>query len=692
MKLAFLRRTVDSDAALFALVVGFSLAYLGLFIFRSPYDLADEGYLYYVVERLQKGDRPYLDVELHSYLPPMFGAFVAYAGVAGDSVVGFRALMAVGLSLAAGLGYLSLKDVVPRRTAVLLAIAMALVPGPFFKFYVRLLQLAVLAAALWWWRSRSRVAWIAFVIASAAGLVFRVDAFYAGLALCAAMLVAARMRKELTTVASLLRAGGWALGGAIAILLVRVYVGDAQVFSHYLRRLFGVVAIAAERTGSDVGLSLPRLSSLVSPNADTGNAWMAYGSIAALAVLAWALLLAVRRERLGTGTVELALVFGWVALNTPQYLLVRPDVYHATQQAFAFLLAAAMARSHFGSVNRRLAARVAGVAAAMLLVGIVVLHAQALRWSAGVLRLDMVHANPCGVPYVAYAGDRTAEMLEVACLKSEAAGTLEAMPFATGANHLTGRKRPSRHLFILAEDFSSASAQQAYLDEVARNPPAFVLYERSSTMNRAASGLLRNYAPLIDRYYEESWLPVVSQQGHTLMAHRSHEGGGDQARAARALRRAESLFARSDLVGGVGAAIDAMRAAPADLAPVVLLARQASGRKDAEVAAALWQKVFDESKRALRSDPSRQSALESQLIESAVGAGQGFLDQARYAAAEPIFRELAEVLPTSAQAELILGQVLRRSRGCAAARPRLAQALALDPTLEAARTELAACP
>ncbi|MBI1947953.1 MAG: hypothetical protein HYS27_19845 [Deltaproteobacteria bacterium] len=692
MKLAALRRTVDSDAALFLLVVAFSFAYLSLFIFQSPYDLADEGYLYYVVERLLAGDRPYLDVELHSYLPPMFGGFAGFSKLAGNSVTAFRALMAVGLSLSAGLAYLSLKSVAPRRWAVLLALATALVPGPFYKFYVRLLQLGVLAAALWWWRSRSRGAWAVFVAASAAGLLFRVDVFYAGLALGVAMLIAARMRRDLSwaTVARLFTAFCAAFVGAV--LLVGLWLSDAEVFTRYLGRLLGVVGIAAERTESPLRWSLPSPSSAFSLDADTGNAWMAYGSMAALAVLAVALAFSARRERLGSRTIELALVLGWALLNMPQYLWVRPDPYHATQQAFAFLLAATVALHHLRSERHKRAAPFAAVAVAMLLVGNVALHAQALRWSAGVLRIEVAYVNPCGVPYVAYATDRTSDLIEVACLHSAPDDTLEAIPFATGANHVSARKRPSRHLFILAEDFKSVPAQQQYLDEVAKRPPAFVLYEHASSVSRDAAGLLKSYAPLIDRYYLDNYRPVLGFQGRMLMVRRAERAEGGPETSARALESAKVAFARNDDVAGVGAAIRAMRASPDDLAPLALLGRQAGRRKDVEVAKALWPEAYARAKQAVRDQPERFAALAPLLTEAAVGVGQRYFDERRFGAAEGVFRELAELDPSSAQAELMLGQVLRRSRGCADARPRLERALALDPSLEPARRELAACP
>lgn len=176
------------------------------------------------------------------------------------------------------------------------------------------------------------------------------------------------------------------------------------------------------------------------------------------------------------------------------------------------------------------------------------------------------------------------------------------------------------------------------------------------------------------------------------MVRRSGPAASAPGHAARALQRAESAFARRDHLAGIGAAIRAMRASPDDLAPLVLLARQAGKRQDVEVAAALWLEAFNRGKQAVRRDPALLASLAPQLTESASVAGKRDFDRGRFGAAESVFRELTELDPSNAQAELMLGQVLRRSKGCADARPRLERALYLDPTLERARTELAACP
>ncbi len=146
-------RTVNAawlETAFQAGLVFLAAAYYAWYLPRLPFGMLDEGYLLYIAHAIQHGHIPYHDIQLNSYLPGLFYLFAGVLSVLGDNVLHVRGAIAFSLTLTPWLTYRAAVLVSDRRWAAAAALAVLLVPGPLWKFYVGLLNAALLLCGLSW--------------------------------------------------------------------------------------------------------------------------------------------------------------------------------------------------------------------------------------------------------------------------------------------------------------------------------------------------------------------------------------------------------------------------------------------------------------------------------------------------------------------------------------------------------------
>ena len=137
--------------------------------------LGDDGNLLLAAQRVLAGQIPFVDFRHYFYSPGRIYAVAGLFGLFGDSYLVTRWMWVVVRALSATLVFLIGARQVPRATAIIPALVVALIPGPWFKSYYALCGLLPLYCALLY-HARPSPARVCLLGASTAfALFFRQD-------------------------------------------------------------------------------------------------------------------------------------------------------------------------------------------------------------------------------------------------------------------------------------------------------------------------------------------------------------------------------------------------------------------------------------------------------------------------------------------------------------------------------------
>lgn len=507
-----------SDRVLLGLSVLVCLLSSAVVLTFSPFEIPDEGYHYYIAERLLQGDVLFRDITVDSYLPGAFLPFVAAFKAFGPSVLVGRAAIAIGLAWSGAWGYVAARCVMPRGAAFAFAVLCALLPGPPYKFYVRGLMLPLLACALMRVQGRSAAALYALAGFTGAAWVTRMDAFYVGVALLGGLLVVERGR-------------GWPwrslvaliIGPATVVTLYLWFTGGAMGFLH---KTIDVLRIAGTRSNSSLNLPPPALDTLLQVDRTGIDGWIYFGglSVAVALIVHLAMRVARARSLFASGVVVAGIVCGWTLLNVPQFFLARPDTYHLLQQFYALAFGAAwLACQLWGEVGPlRLPKRVAVMALA-LWIGAVLVGRFSIggRWSPAVMLHEVRFVvDPLGRWYPEHAYDRASRVVDLVAAAVPADRPVIVVPFHPGIAFLAGRRLASSEPYALPIMRATPARLTRYLNDLAETDAPIAVYMQSFSTNGERSGLFENYMPEVHAVLRRQYLTLWTQPNRTVMIRR----------------------------------------------------------------------------------------------------------------------------------------------------------------------------
>ena len=343
-------RTVDVGIGVVLCLV--AAAYYGSFFAHIPFAFPDEAYLDYIAFAMNSGQRPYEDIQLYSYLLGPFYLVAGILGASSNSIASVRVLMVVAMVGADALYYAVCREVAPRLVAFIITLTIILVPGPWDRFYMYLLGIALLFFLLS--ATRRPTFWSAFGFGFTLGCAFalRIDVAVTGVVL-ALVSAAMTLREVKGTVAGLRGLLGPSVTAATVGLLCFALPYALFLFSR--GTLLGQIQQYGEffsgkytRIGYAENLAPPALSDLLDMTRVRGwKALIYYGSFAAMLWLVirccW-LWLTVTPKNAGWTLLKIdSLALLWSLANVPHYALDRPDANHVTMHGAAIFLPIAIA-------------------------------------------------------------------------------------------------------------------------------------------------------------------------------------------------------------------------------------------------------------------------------------------------------------------------------------------------------------
>ncbi|KFN44634.1 glycosyltransferase family 39 protein [Arenimonas oryziterrae] len=479
------------------LLAGLALiAYYAWIAWQAPFNVGDEGYLYYLSWAMSLGQSPYRDFELSSYPPGLFALHGLVFRLFGASIESGRGFDALWLLANVGLAHGAVRGIAGRGPAWVATALVALIPGPWHLSYIATLSLASL-----WLGVRIQCdgrrwdhVWLGGVIGL--GLQMRLDAAICAMAL--ALLVSWR-RAPATRLAGDLSA---LLGTALLTLLpLSIYLQQRGLFGDYLAQLGHFVGIASERSGAWYRLPPPGFDALFS---GWPGALFPALYFSSFAIVLGVCAVAGKQMRSWQWQDRAPLPLGvlvacWVLMNFPQHALERPDEWHLYQRGFAFvvgaccLLGQAPLRALF--VHRTARTIHAVAAFCLLLFTIGGLWFPAGGGPGNLRGAGAVVVLPNGLRFVEPMDSDWGRAATDIVAETRPQDRIAGVPFAPGLNFITQRLTPGRRNHYMPNairtpnDDAQSAAMLARASHVALQPGF-----QFSPMPRAALGC---YAPAI---------------------------------------------------------------------------------------------------------------------------------------------------------------------------------------------------
>ena len=515
------------------------LLYYGLSLSRFPLSLWDEGYLYYVAHALQRGCVPYIDIQLYSYLPGLFYLFAGIFEIFGVSVFAARMLMLAGLTLTPWLLYRIARQLANQAVAFGIAAVVLLVPGPWWKFYVGLLNVGLLYCALRLLTTTSRGWSFAYGVVAGIALNIRIDAAFSGFGLLLvvfALHVWLRQGETRRTDQPCLMTHLFPpllAGVTLTVLPVQLFLASHDILLAYYAQYADFTGMITPRLFSAENLSPPALQDLFDIFERTwaaATAWVFYLSFIPLVGLTLFILWQWFGEQSGparqTHLAALILVAIWAVMNTPQYAFERPDVSHLTQRGPAILLplgillSAVLGWSQQGRsrVGRGVAIAVAvGLSAYAGLYAIKHLvcnegggyrfYAHSAQWR--------TLSNGLSYPTVPHAS--VGPLVEYILRHTEDNDTIAALPYFPGVNFLSQRLMPGRHVYAIPEVMRPGLQDELIHDITSAR---YVIYLRQQNIHRTRSSEPKHFLPQVDSFLMNNFQVVMKHHGVSLLERR----------------------------------------------------------------------------------------------------------------------------------------------------------------------------
>jgi Dolichyl-phosphate-mannose-protein mannosyltransferase len=319
------------------LFLGSAIGFGGYYFYigsSAVFGFADEGYLYYLGWSVSDGRFPYRDFELGSYPPGLFLYYALFFKILGSSIETGRIATTILMIVNVCLTYLLVRKISSHRLAIIAALAIGLVPGPWHKTYISTLYLASLYLAVQIHQRNSVREFVFMGIVMALAVQTRLDA-----AVCSVVILFFALWGKTLSRPLLNNIGFLLLAFILTLLPLLVYLGTAGLIDEFVMQLYHYGNLVAERTSTVYRLPAPSPRQLLQDGLFSFPA-LYYSSFLILFALGTFLLLRAPlslENRTGQWRIAL-LLFIWLLLSTPQYAYERPDVPHLYQKGFAFIV------------------------------------------------------------------------------------------------------------------------------------------------------------------------------------------------------------------------------------------------------------------------------------------------------------------------------------------------------------------
>jgi hypothetical protein len=494
------------------LLLAIALVYYFSYQHSFGLNLYDEGYILEVSRRVAAGDVLYRDIRLHYYLPGLFYACALAQLLTPWPLATVRALCFVGMAVRLPLLYACLRRFTGTGTA-LLALAVALtVPGAHEKFYVSLLGVWILAAALAWLERPTARRGLGYGLAWGAALSLRLDQGLIATGLLGVLAVAFLLREPHHRPRP--RAVGAVFGGmGLAALPVQLALVAQGVAGDHIGQWAGILGGVGTRLSEDARLPPPPLEFLTRSGREGLTALGYYLGLAVVLGLAAIAIIDVVRHlvRADPGPRERLRVARWLvaaAWAVPALLpwaFERPDVDHLVQYGCYVYLPAALVAARTGRPGRLLL----GLAALVFLVG----HQSV--WLTPTRRAGRYPGPVVGFSNGrvtrAYPGQGLDVLIERILAETRPEERVEVIPYRPGINFLAERRSVSPDLYLAPHSVAVPGALESYLAAMRVDPPRFVVLFPGMSFNGRPSGSLQGYAPEVLALLEERYHVVAEQ-------------------------------------------------------------------------------------------------------------------------------------------------------------------------------------
>lgn len=478
-------------------------------------DICDEGYVLYIAQELLEGRKLYSDIELFNYLPGLLFAFAGLLRAAAGDIATLHLWLALPLALNLWLAFLIVRHHAGSLAGFAAGLTVLAYPGPWDRFYIPLLNLAILWCASQF-LATGQARWLGWLGALAGvGLGVRVDAgacalaVLFGCALCGPLAVAGGARVRWL--------GAGALGFSAVLAVVLAGFAAAGVLDGYLGQMFGLGPKIAGRAAAGVNMA-PVPKELWWRHV---FAWQYY--LFALVPALPAGMLAVSWRKGGREWRVWLLLLVWLAFSLPQFLIEFPDVGHLSHRFFAPLVVAlisarglsALAVTAASATRRGLAAAAAsvGVCAVGFIFATLCIRTPNSFLQAWVpsqrVCLPQGRCFPVGAnnAYLAKAVPLL-EMVGGDRMPGEVVGVL---PYAPGLAFLLKMPMPGRQSYLMPHSLRRPGAEQEYLRALLGSHARHVLLEARYETYENPPASLDAFIPQVYRTLRECF--AVAAEG-----------------------------------------------------------------------------------------------------------------------------------------------------------------------------------
>ncbi|OHB30094.1 MAG: hypothetical protein A2790_04965 [Phenylobacterium sp. RIFCSPHIGHO2_01_FULL_69_31] len=453
----------------------------------TPFNMGDEGYLYYIAWRVQQGARLFEDIELFTYAPGLFQLWGEWFDLFGPTVASGRALGVLLAALNVALSYGVARALGLRFGPAIGIAAVILLSYPWlFRGHILLLSQLALLLSLFAQSSAGRLPLALLGALVIVGAAVRIDAAAtAGALAFGSVMLRLEAHRSLAKLGSDVLAG--LIGATLAGLAVALAYSQVGVLAGWLGQLRDFAGFAHSRSVAWYKLPFPRLGG---PGSDLMTLLML--SSAAWPLLGVAAAFYKRWQSASPEWRKLALLSLFAVVNLPQFLIERPDGAHLADRAFAIVLLIAGLLSAAGH-NRHL--RVVGAAGMIWLAALVVWSFRDAGTLHGAARVPALAVMLAGEPVPLPEDRHLVVALQYLDRNLGPQESLASLPFAPGANFVLKRPMPSPQVNFFPFNQQRVGSEDALRRGLAAPTLRYVLLQPDFQMSPDPRANISCYAP-----------------------------------------------------------------------------------------------------------------------------------------------------------------------------------------------------
>lgn len=495
------------------------LLFYALIAPQLRFDIGDEGYVLYIAQQILDGQRLYTDIELFTYLPGLFYLFAGLLHFAKGEITTLNLLLALPLTLNAWLTFRIVKNHAGLLMGLIAAVALMLYPGPWNRFYIPTLNLAILFCVSQFLLT-SQTKWLGWLGAIAGiGLAIRIDASACGLVMLAACVMVSPLLTPPVPKYRLLHTA--ILGFLLALAVILILIASAGILGDFLSQVYGLGAQITERSTADIKMAPPSLSDLLNQNV---FAWQFYLSLLIPASLAGLLAWFWHRQEKECCFWLLLLV--WVGFNLPQYLIERPDMTHLSHRFFSLSIATLIAIQRLlglakaGSKTFRCIAISCVLALVCPISFIFVSLCKNTNYSFLIWLSNPPTACLSNGRCFHYSSNSMAHVIPLLdnISKDKMPGdTVAVLPFAPGLAFLLKMPMPGNQNYLLPISLSHPNAERHYVQDLLASKTRYVLLDLEFKYSQSPLSGLDVYAPYLYQTLRECFVIAEQQKNWQLL-------------------------------------------------------------------------------------------------------------------------------------------------------------------------------